>query len=66
MHKNREHIKILLAEERDKDRLLQESWLDISEIAEKVGYGSPSNFSTAFKAQTGMSPREYRNQDTHE
>ena len=47
-------------------RLLQESWLDISEIAEKVGYGSPSNFSTAFKAQTGMSPREYRNQDTHE
>lgn len=47
-------------------RLLLESWLDISAIAQKVGYGSPANFATAFKAQTGMSPREYRNQGTHE
>ncbi len=47
-------------------RLLQESWLDIGAIAQKVGYGSPANFSTAFKAQTGMSPREYRNQASPE
>lgn len=32
------------------------------EISEMTGFGSPSYFSTAFKQEKGMSPREYANQ----
>lgn len=34
--------------------------LNISEIAEEVGYKDPSHFSHLFKKHTGYSPREYR------
>lgn len=40
--------------------LLKQSALSISEIAYKVGKKDPSDFSRFFKAQTGMTPKEYR------
>ena len=45
-----EHAKLLLANTQN----------PIIEIAETVGYTSPSLFSTAFSNHVGMSPREYR------
>jgi AraC-like DNA-binding protein len=33
----------------------------IGHIADAVGYGSLANFNRQFRAQTGMTPREYRN-----
>lgn len=48
---------------REACRLLRESLLDIADIAQLVGYNSPANFATAFKAQLGLSPRDYRNLD---
>lgn len=41
-------------------RLLRESDLPIAQIAEKMGYGSHSQFSAAFRAGTGESPLSYR------
>ena len=38
----------------------------ISEIAYRVGFKSPANFSTSFKAFYGMSPKEYRTKKTDE
>lgn len=43
--------------------LLIQSEHKISEIALAVGFNDPLYFSTAFRAETGMSPREYRNQN---
>lgn len=40
--------------------LLRSSDWPIYEIAERVGYGDPFAFSTAFHRRLGMSPREYR------
>lgn len=40
--------------------LLSRTSLRISEIAEKVGYADLSNFSSAYKRFTGMTPTEYR------
>ena len=40
--------------------LLQESDLNISEIAYKVGYSSPGYFSTSFKNKYGTSPKDFR------
>ena len=40
--------------------LLSNSSMTIFEIADSVGYGSPSLFSSSFSSYTGMSPREYR------
>lgn len=34
--------------------------MDISEIAENVGYAAYSGFSTAFRKETGKSPSEYK------
>jgi AraC-like DNA-binding protein len=39
--------------------LLRRQDLGLTEIAERVGYGSASAFSTAFSRQTGMPPRAY-------
>ena len=40
--------------------LLQSSELSIAEIAQKVGYDSQSRFSSAFREQYQMLPKEYR------
>lgn len=42
--------------------LLRSTALSVSDIAERVGFGDPNYFSTAFKTRYGMSPRQYRNQ----
>jgi len=41
-------------------RLLEESDLDLNEIAQQIGYSAASFFSTQFKQMRGMTPREYR------
>ncbi len=40
--------------------LLQDSSLNISEIAYQLGYSSPGYFSTSFKNKYGVSPKQYR------
>jgi AraC-like DNA-binding protein len=40
-------------------RLMEQTELNISEIAYKVGYNSPASFNRVFKSTTGMSPTEY-------
>jgi two-component system response regulator YesN len=42
--------------------LLRSSGLRAAEVAERVGYFDPNYFSTTFKKQTGMTPKEYRSQ----
>ncbi|MCF1464039.1 helix-turn-helix transcriptional regulator [Agrobacterium vitis] len=42
-------------------RLLREGQQSISDIAAAVGYENSNNFSTAFRAVHGQSPRTYRN-----
>ena len=41
--------------------LLQETNLNISEIAYEVGYASPGYFSTSFKNKYGTTPKKFRN-----
>ncbi|MEO0674722.1 MAG: AraC family transcriptional regulator, partial [Pseudomonadota bacterium] len=41
-------------------RLLQQSELPISEIANQVGFKHQSNFATAMKKHFGMTPRQFR------
>jgi AraC-like DNA-binding protein len=41
-------------------QLLVRDDLSISEIAERLGYGDPSNFGRAFRKWTGQSPRQWR------
>ncbi|ETN93902.1 alpha/beta fold hydrolase [Zhouia amylolytica] len=41
-------------------RLLTNSSLSISEIAERVGYTHPNNYTIAFKRRYGMPPNQYR------
>lgn len=41
-------------------RLLRDTRLDVQSIAIDLGYGSPANFSTAFRERFGMSPRDFR------
>lgn len=43
-------------------KLLMESNLSISTVAEKCGFGSPEHFSNAFKKLVGVSPANYRYQ----
>ncbi|XEC94431.1 response regulator [Paenibacillus tarimensis] len=43
-------------------RLLENTSLRISEIAERVGYTELAYFSNTFKKATGQTPREYRKQ----
>ncbi|MBR9904309.1 MAG: helix-turn-helix domain-containing protein, partial [Gammaproteobacteria bacterium] len=40
--------------------LLVESFLNMTEIALQCGFGSSSHFSNRFRAETGVSPTEYR------
>lgn len=40
--------------------LLKNTHLKHYEIAERIGYQSSTYFTTAFKKNTGMSPKEYR------
>ncbi len=39
---------------------LQDSDLSVTEIAARCGFSSASQFSTAFRRETGMAPREFR------
>ncbi|PSF04745.1 DNA-binding response regulator [Marinobacter fuscus] len=41
-------------------RLLRNDQISIEEVAAQTGFSSASNFSTAFRAVEGISPREYR------
>lgn len=41
--------------------LISKKICSISEVAYKVGYDHPSNFSTAFKKYHGVTPREFQN-----
>lgn len=41
-------------------RLLAGSDLDIQQIADQVGYGSASNFTTMFRERMGVTPRDFR------
>ncbi len=41
-------------------KLLRETHLSISEIAEKVGFSDTGYFNKLFKAKTGASPSKYR------
>ena len=40
-------------------QMLRQGELNITEIAEQLGYDSIHHFSKQFKSITGMSPREY-------
>jgi AraC-like DNA-binding protein len=40
--------------------LLLQGRLNISQIAERVGYEYPSGFTAAFSRHVGLTPREYR------
>lgn len=42
--------------------MLQTTAVSISEVADFLGYSSPSSFINAFKARRGMSPSQYRKQ----
>lgn len=46
---------------RQAERMLEERTCSIKEIAEKVGYGNPLNFSTEFRKWHTCSPREFMN-----
>lgn len=35
--------------------------LNLADISDALGFSSPANFATAFKAHCGLTPREYRN-----
>lgn len=53
---------ITLTRIRQAQRLLQESHLSITEIAERSGFGNFSHFGKCFKQIAGLSPRDYRRQ----
>ena len=42
-------------------KLLKKDYINISEVAEKVGYADPGYFSKVFKKQVGMTPKQYSN-----
>ncbi|WP_221799926.1 helix-turn-helix domain-containing protein [Oceanobacter mangrovi] len=43
-------------------QLLQQSGASVQQIAEQLGYSEPTAFSHRFRQQTGLSPRQYRQQ----
>lgn len=43
--------------------LMLEDGASVGRVAQRVGYGSPFTFSTAFKRMYGVSPRAYRNRE---
>lgn len=51
---------VLDARLRDACALLADHRMTIRDIAERVGYANPANFTRAFGSWTGMSPTEYR------
>jgi AraC-like DNA-binding protein len=48
---------------REAQQLLKESHLNVSDIADKVGYESQTHFGRVFKKITGLSPLQYRKMD---
>ena len=52
------YVRDLRAEEAK--RLLESTEMRMSEISHAIGYSDPTQFSRAFKHETGSSPREYR------
>ena len=46
-------------------QLLRYSSMSVSDIAYRIGYGSPSSLSKVFKQFYGISPNEYRNNKEH-
>jgi len=46
-------------------KLLRETELKIYQICDRVGYTDQAHFSRVFKAMTGLSPYEYREQHAH-
>jgi AraC-like DNA-binding protein/cupin superfamily acireductone dioxygenase involved in methionine salvage len=48
---------------REAQQLLKESQLNVSEIADRVGYDSQTHFGRVFKKLTGMSPLQYKKMD---
>ena len=44
-------------------QLISRSTMNVSEVAFAVGFTDPKYFSRCFKKETGMSPREYREQN---
>ena len=40
--------------------LLKKGDIQVNEVAARVGYGAPLAFSKDYKARTGRSPREYK------
>ena len=52
------------ARRRDSCQMLADPDLEIGRIGEALGYGDPANFTRAFKAWTGLSPREWRKRQT--
>lgn len=45
---------------RASQRLLQDTQLEVQQIALMVGYTNPANFATAFRERHGLSPQAYR------
>lgn len=45
---------------REAERLLGDDRLAIARVAEALGYEHPANFTTAFKREFGLTPRDYR------
>lgn len=42
------------------DRLLREGELNVSEVADRIGYASASYFSKSYKTKFGLSPNDVR------
>ena len=45
---------------KEAERLLREEGMNISEIAYRTGFESPSHFSSLFRRRHGITPTEYR------
>ncbi|HEX5277091.1 MAG TPA: helix-turn-helix transcriptional regulator, partial [Fluviicoccus sp.] len=54
----------LLDESRRRDamRLLANSGLSVEQVAVRLGYSDPANFTRAFRKWSGVTPRQYREQ----
>lgn len=56
---------LLQARMKEARRLLNDGHLAIARIAETLGYEHAANFTTAFKRECGLTPREYRKRLNH-
>lgn len=50
------------ARKRDAMRLLENSALSVEQVALRLGYSDPANFTRAFRKWSGFTPRQYREQ----